>query len=115
MSCNVISAFTEELARTAHIEKLEEGGFVATVPSVTGLVASGDTLDECVHDLLAAIQRWATKALARGWTFPIVGKTDLNDPMVRGLALNHHSMPASETVWHIYTDDEFVKRLAAAS
>lgn len=48
----------------------EDGGFVCEVPSLPGCVSQGDTRDEALQNVRAAIEAWAAAAETLGWDIP---------------------------------------------
>lgn len=53
--------FSEYIAaalRHAKYEALEDGTFMATVDGLRGVIAIGDTVEECREDLIQVIEGW---------------------------------------------------------
>jgi len=59
-----------EAAIRLHVEKLDEGGFVATSPDVPGLVAEGRTVSEAVDIARDIARKIAESCLDHGDPLP---------------------------------------------
>jgi len=110
---SILDAYAWELAKTAILEQLEEGGFVATVPPLPGVVASGDDLQMCVADLAVRVHRWIVRALDARWPMPVIGDIDLNSEDGRRLAGYHSGVSRPSAAASIMSDDEFAEHLAS--
>ncbi len=55
---------------TFRLEEAEEGGFVATVPELEGCISDGDTLDEAVANIEAAMALYVSASLELGLPVP---------------------------------------------
>lgn len=61
--------FAEYIAaalRRARYDALENGSFMATVEGLPGVIATGNTVEECREDLIEVIEEWITIRLQRG-------------------------------------------------
>ena len=47
----------------AKYDTLEDGSYVATVPGLQGVIAIGDSLEECRSDLIEVIEEWIVARL----------------------------------------------------
>jgi predicted RNase H-like HicB family nuclease len=54
----------------AEYDTLEDGSYVATVPGLQGVIAIGDTLEECRSDLIEVIEEWIVARLQWGYPIP---------------------------------------------
>lgn len=94
------------------IERLDEGGFVATVPEAPGEIADGDTPPECITDLYERLECWVKDWSRRGLPLPVVQGIDLNTPENRALVACHDvgvAMPESGPVFE--DGDAFIRYL----
>ena len=55
---------------SVHIEVDEAGFYIATVPSVPGVVEQGDSEDQAIERLKASLDLFLTDALESGETIP---------------------------------------------
>ena len=53
----------------AEYDTLEDGSYVVTVPGLQGVIAIGDTLEECRTDLIEVIEEWIVARLQ--WEYPV--------------------------------------------
>jgi predicted RNase H-like HicB family nuclease len=73
--------FSEYIAaalRLAKHETLEDGTYAATVPGLRGVIAIGDTIEECRQDLIEVIEGWIALRLKFGDTVPPIGGVAIN-------------------------------------
>jgi len=54
----------------AEYDTLEDGSYAATVPGLQGVIAVGDTLEECRIDLIEVIEEWIVARLEWGYPIP---------------------------------------------
>lgn len=59
----------------AQYKILEDGTYAATVDGLRGVIAIGDTIEECRRDLIEVIEGWVALRLAMGRTIPPIGGT----------------------------------------
>jgi len=57
----------------AQYKILEDGTYAATVEGLRGVIAIGDTIEECRRDLIEVIEGWVALRLAMGRTIPPIG------------------------------------------
>lgn len=57
----------------AEYNTLEDGSYVATVPVLQGVIAVGDSLEECRTDLIEVIEEWIVARLQWGYPVPPIG------------------------------------------
>lgn len=70
----------------AEYDKLEDGTFTGRIPACKGIVAFGETLEECKHELRSTLEDWLLVGLKLGHALPVIDGIDLNkepvyDPM----------------------------------
>ncbi len=68
MFCEYISAGL----RHAKYEILEDGTYMATVAGLQGVIAVGDTIEECRKDLIEVIEGWIALRLRMGDAIPSI-------------------------------------------
>jgi predicted RNase H-like HicB family nuclease len=66
----MFSEYIEAALRRAKYETLENGTYVATVDGLRGVIATGETIEECRVDLIEVIEEWITIRLQRGLDIP---------------------------------------------
>jgi predicted RNase H-like HicB family nuclease len=57
----------------AQYKILEDGTYAATVEGLRGVIAIGDTIEECRKDLIEVIDGWVALRLRMGRTIPPIG------------------------------------------
>ena len=70
----MISRYVEEALRRARYEKLEDGTFCGEVPPLRGVLATGETLEECRSQLAEVVEEWLLVRVAKGLSIPRLGK-----------------------------------------
>ena len=84
MSVNyILSQYIESAMSQATYDKLEDGTFVARIPSCKGVIAFASTLRECDRQLRSILEDWILVGLKLGHTLPIVNNIDLNKEPIR--------------------------------
>ena len=56
--------------RHAKYEVLEDDTYMATVEGLQGVIAVGDTIEDCRDDLIGAIEGWVALGLRLGHAIP---------------------------------------------
>ncbi|MBI2554782.1 MAG: type II toxin-antitoxin system HicB family antitoxin [Candidatus Rokubacteria bacterium] len=64
----MIRQYVEEALKRARYDKLEDGIFCAEVPR--GVLATGETLEECRNQLAEVVEEWVLIRVARGLSVP---------------------------------------------
>lgn|SRR6266540_2441029 len=62
----MIRQYLEAALRRARYDKLEDGTFYAEVPRLRGVIATGQTLEECRNQLAEVVEEWVLVRVARG-------------------------------------------------
>jgi predicted RNase H-like HicB family nuclease len=62
----------------AQYKILEDGTYAATVEGLRGVIAIGDTIEECRRDLIGVIEGWIALRLRMGRTIPPIGGQTIN-------------------------------------
>lgn len=65
--------YVETALMQADYDSLEDGSYVATVPGLQGVIAIGDSLEECRSDLIEVIDEWIAARLQRDYPIPPIG------------------------------------------
>lgn len=73
----MIRQYVDEALRRARYDKLEDGTFCAEVPRLRGIVAIGDTLEECRKQLAEVVEEWVLVRVAKGLSIPPLGKVEV--------------------------------------
>jgi len=66
----MFSEYIQAALKLAEYDTLEDGTYVATVVGLQGVIAIGDTIEECRKDLIEVIEGWITIRLQRGFAIP---------------------------------------------
>lgn len=66
----MLHEYIETALMQANYDSLEDGSYVATVPQLQGVIAIGDSLEECRYDLIEVIEEWIVARLQRGYPIP---------------------------------------------
>jgi predicted RNase H-like HicB family nuclease len=69
----MFSEYIQAALMQAEYDTLEDGSYVATVPGLQGVIAVGDTLEECSMDLIEVIEEWIVARLQWGYSIPPIG------------------------------------------
>jgi predicted RNase H-like HicB family nuclease len=62
----------------AQYKILEDGTYAATVEGLRGVIAIGDTIEECRRDLIEVIEGWVALRLRMGRTIPPIGRLTID-------------------------------------
>jgi predicted RNase H-like HicB family nuclease len=60
------------LARAEYVP-IEKGDYCATVPGLRGVIATGETIEECRKDLIEVLEGWIALRLRLGMAIPPIG------------------------------------------
>jgi predicted RNase H-like HicB family nuclease len=66
----MFSEYIQAALMHAEYDTLEDGSYVATVTGLQGVIAVGDTLEECRSDLIDVIEEWIVARLQWGYPIP---------------------------------------------
>lgn len=70
----MIRQYVEEALRRARYDKLEDGTFCAEVPRLRGVLATGETLEECRRQLAEVVEEWVLIRIAKRLSVPSLGR-----------------------------------------
>lgn len=62
----MFSEYIQAALKLAEYDTLEDGTYVATVVGLQGVIAIGDTIEECRKDRIEVIEGWITLRLRLG-------------------------------------------------
>ncbi len=68
----MFAEYIQAALRRAKYETLEDGTYMATVDGLRGVIAIGDTIEECREDLIGVIEGWIALQLKMGDTIPAI-------------------------------------------
>ena len=74
----MFAEYIQAAMRNAKSEPLEDGTYMATVAGLQGVIAVGDTIEECRDDLIGAIEGWVALGLRLGHPIPPIDGIDIN-------------------------------------
>jgi predicted RNase H-like HicB family nuclease len=70
----MIRRYVDEALRRARYDKLDDGTFYAEVPGLRGVLATGETLEECRNQLAEVVEEWLLVRVAKRLSVPRLGK-----------------------------------------
>ena len=70
---DMITRYVACALERAQYRLLEDGTFAATVRGLSGVIATGATLETCRSDLTEVIEEWVLVRVARGLAVPALG------------------------------------------
>jgi predicted RNase H-like HicB family nuclease len=77
----MLTDYIQAAMHKAHYELIDDGTFVATIPSFQGIWANAETLEACRDELRSVLEDWILVSLTQRLTLPVVDGLDLNlDP-----------------------------------
>ncbi len=74
----MFSEYIQAALTLAEYETLEDGTYVATVVGLQGVIAIGDTIEECRKDLIEVIEGWIALRLRFGDLIPPIKGVSIN-------------------------------------
>ena len=73
----MIRQYVEEALRRARYDKLEDGTYCAEVRRLRGVLAIGQTLEECRNQLAEVVEEWVLVRVARRLSIPPLGRIEI--------------------------------------
>ena len=70
----MISQYVDEALRSAHYDLLEDGTFCGEIERLRGVIAVGETLEECRNQLTEIVEEWILVRVSRGLAVPSLGR-----------------------------------------
>jgi len=74
----ILSDYVEEALAQATYDKLDDSTYAGRVPVCVGVIAFGNTLRECEHNLRSTLEDWILVGLKLNHPLPLVADIDLN-------------------------------------
>jgi predicted RNase H-like HicB family nuclease len=74
----MFSEYIQAALTLAEYDTLEDGTYVATVVGLQGVIAIGDTIEECRKDLIEVIEGWIALRLRLGDLIPSIKGVSIN-------------------------------------
>ena len=74
----ILSDYINHAMDQAEYDKLEDDTFGGQIPSCTGVIAFGETLQECEAELRSTLEDWILVGLKLGHSLPVISEIDLN-------------------------------------
>lgn len=68
----MFSEYIQAALIQAEYDTLEDGSYVVTVPGLQGVIAIGDTQEECNNDLIEVIEEWIVARMHWGYPVPSI-------------------------------------------
>ncbi len=66
----MIRQYVEEALKRARYDKLQDGIFCAEVPRLRGVLATGNSLEECRTQLAEVVEEWVLIRIAKRLSVP---------------------------------------------
>ena len=77
----MLTEYLQAALDAAHYEIIQDPEpYYGEVPGLEGLWASGNTLEECRHNLSDALEDWLIFSLAKGLPIPPLGNVSIRPP-----------------------------------
>ena len=73
----MIRQYVEEALRRARYDKLEDGTYYAEVLRLRGVLAIGETLEECRDQLAEVVEEWVLVRVAKRLSVPPLGSIEV--------------------------------------
>jgi len=74
----MLTEYIEKAMSLAHVDKIEDGRYFASIPGFKGLWADGDTQNECRSELRDCLEEWLVIALREDDELPELAEVSLN-------------------------------------
>jgi predicted RNase H-like HicB family nuclease len=74
----MFSEYIQAALKLAEYDTLEDGSYVATVEGLQGVIAIGDSIEECRRDLIEVIEGWIVLRLKLGDSIPPIQGISIN-------------------------------------
>jgi predicted RNase H-like HicB family nuclease len=68
----MFAEYIQAALKHAEYVVLEDGTYMATVDSLQGVIAIGDTIEECRQDMIEVIEGWVALRLRMGDAIPSI-------------------------------------------
>lgn len=74
----ILSDYINQAMTQAEYDKLEDDTFGGQIPHCLGVIAFGETLQECQSELRSTLEDWILVGLKLGHSLPVISDIDLN-------------------------------------
>ena len=74
----MLTEYIYKAMEKAVYDKLEDGSYSGKIPQCPGVIAFGETLYKCEHELQSSLEGWLIVKLRHGDEMPVLGKINLN-------------------------------------
>jgi predicted RNase H-like HicB family nuclease len=74
----MFSEYIQAALKLAEYDTLEDDSYVATVEGLQGVIAIGDSIEECRRDLIEVIEGWIVLRLKLGDSIPPIQGISIN-------------------------------------
>ena len=74
----ILTGYIESALSQAEYDKLEDDTFSGRIPGCKGVIAFGNSLRECEHELQSTLEDWVLVGLKLGHELPVIDGYDLN-------------------------------------
>ena len=76
----LIEYINKAMSKAAY-DKLDDGSFSGKIPQCPGVIAFGETLYRCEHELKSSLEGWLIVKIRHGDKLPVIGRINLNRKM----------------------------------
>ena len=73
--------YIDKAMSMAAYDRLEDGSFSGEIPQCPGVIAFGDSLYQCQHELRSSLEGWLIIKIRHGDKLPVIGRINLNTRM----------------------------------
>ncbi len=80
----ILTEYINQMLSLAVYNKLEDGSYSGNIPDCKGVIAFGNSLQECQYELRSTLEEWILLGLKLGHHLPVIGKINLNKKPVYG-------------------------------
>jgi predicted RNase H-like HicB family nuclease len=77
----MLTDYINKAMSDAVFDKLEDGTFSGKIPKCQGVVAFGETLNQCQKELKSSLEGWLIVKIRHGDNLPVLGRINLNKRM----------------------------------
>ena len=74
----ILSDYINQAMAQAEYDKLDDDTFGGQIPRCLGVIAFGETLQECQSELRSTLEDWILVGLKLGHSLPVISEIDLN-------------------------------------
>ena len=79
----ILSDYLDAAMALAAYDKLEDDSFAGRISPCLGVLAFGETLGGCQHELRSTLEDWILMGLKLGHELPVIEGLDLNKEPIR--------------------------------